>query len=203
VGRRGSWVAWSMLAVFAISLVAALPLAVANGTVQQDAVNQVLLFLGFSAFMVVGALIVAHRSGNAIGWIFSTIALLAVTGQLASQYAIYAYVTRPGSLPAATLAAWYGLWPWFPITALTLIFTPLLFPTGRPQARPGALPALLQHRTLPHRPLDQRADPRSRPREGQAMAQEPLMRRHNSGTRQPRRRTRRPRTGPRTSATLR
>jgi hypothetical protein len=141
VGRRGSWVAWSMLAVFAISLVVALPIAVANGTVQQDAVNQVLLFLGFSAFMVVGALIVAHRPGNAIGWIFSTIALLAVTGQLASQYAIYAYVTRPGSLPAATLAAWYGLWPWFPITALTLIFTPLLFPTGRlrsPRWRPVA-----------------------------------------------------------------
>jgi hypothetical protein len=130
-----------MLAVFAVSLVVALPLAVANGTFQQDAVNQVLLFLGFSTFMVVGALIVAHRPGNAIGWIFSAIALLAVTGQLASQYAIYAYATRPGSLPAATLAAWYGTWPWWPITALTLIFTPLLFPTGRllsPRWRPAA-----------------------------------------------------------------
>jgi hypothetical protein len=124
VGKRWTWVAWSMLAVFAVSLVVGTILAVANGTFQQDAVNQVLLLLGFSAFMVVGALIVAQRPGNAIGWIFSTIALLAVTGQLASQYAIYPYVTRPGSLPAATLAAWYGLWPWFPITALTLIFTP-------------------------------------------------------------------------------
>ena len=141
MGKRWTWVAWSMLAVFAVSLVVGLPLAVANGTVQQDAVNQVLLFLGFSAFMVVGALIVAQRPGNAIGWIFSTIALLAVTGQLASQYAIYGYATRPGSLPAAALAAWYGLWPWFPITALTLIFTPLLFPTGRllsPRWRPVA-----------------------------------------------------------------
>jgi hypothetical protein len=80
------------------------PLAVANGTLQQDAVNQVLLFLGFGAFMVVGALIVAHRPGNAIGWIFSTIALLAVSGQLAGQYAISASATRPGSLPAATVA---------------------------------------------------------------------------------------------------
>ncbi len=141
MGRRGSWVAWSMLAVFVVSLVVALPLAVANGTFQQDAVNQLLLFLGFSAFMVVGALIVAHRPGNAIGWVFSTIALLAVTGQLASQYAIYAYATRQGPLPAATLAAWYGMWPWFLITALTLIFTPLLFPTGRllsPRWRPVA-----------------------------------------------------------------
>ena len=69
--------------------------------------------MGFSAFMVVGALIVAHRPGNAIGWIFSAIALLAFTGQLASEYATYAYATRPGSLPGATLAAWYGSWPWW------------------------------------------------------------------------------------------
>src|SRR5512133_1980063 len=45
--------------------------------------------------------------------------------------ATYAYVTRPGSLPGATLAAWYGSWPWIPTIALALIFTPLLFPTGR------------------------------------------------------------------------
>src|SRR5215218_5627297 len=130
-----------MLAVFVVSMVFAAILAVANGTFQQDAGNQVLLFVGFSAFMIVGALIVAHRPGNAIGWIFSAIALLAFTGQLASQYAIYAYAPRPGSLPGATLAAWYGSWQWWLILALTLIFTPLLFPTGRllsPRWRPVA-----------------------------------------------------------------
>jgi hypothetical protein len=112
-------------------MILAIILAVANGTFQQDAGNQLLLVLGFSAFMVVGAVIVAHRPGNAIGWIFSAIGLLAVTGQLASEYAIYAYATRPGSLPGATLAAWYGSWPWWLILTLTLVFTPLLFPTGR------------------------------------------------------------------------
>jgi hypothetical protein len=141
VGKRWSWVAWSMLAVFVVSLVAGLILAAANGTLQQDAGNQLLLLVGFSAFMVVGALIVAHRPGNAIGWLFSAIALLAFTGQLASEYATYAYATRPGSLPGATLAAWYGSWPWFLVVALTLVFTPLLFPTGRllsPRWRPVA-----------------------------------------------------------------
>jgi MFS family permease len=141
VGKRWSWVAWSMLAVFVVSLVAGLILAVANGTVRQDAGNQFLLLVGFSAFMVVGALIVAHRPGNAIGWLFSAIALLAFTGQLASEYATYAYATRPGSLPCATLAAWYGSWPWWLVLALTLVFTPLLFPTGRllsPRWRPVA-----------------------------------------------------------------
>jgi hypothetical protein len=89
------------------------------------------LSLGFGAFMVVGALIVAHRPSNAIGWMFSAIALLAFTAGVAVEYATYALVTRPGSLPGAILAAWYASWPWYPAIALALVFTPLLFPTGR------------------------------------------------------------------------
>jgi hypothetical protein len=130
-----------MLAVFVVSMVAGIILSVANGTFQPDAAGQVGLALGFSAFMVVGALIVAHRPSNAIGWMFSAIALLAFTALLAVEYATYTYVTRPGSLPGAILAAWYGSWPWFPTIALALIFTPLLFPTGRllsPRWRPVA-----------------------------------------------------------------
>jgi hypothetical protein len=142
VGKRWSWLAWSMLAVYVVSMVFAALLAVANGTFQQDAIaGQVLLLLGFSAFMVVGALIVAHRPGNAIGWIFSAIALLAATALLASEYATYAYVTRPGSLPGAILAVWYASWPWWLVLVLALVFTPLLFPTGRllsPRWRPAA-----------------------------------------------------------------
>jgi len=106
MGKRWAWVAWSMLAVYLVGMVAAISLSVVNGTFQPDAAGQVGLALGFSAFMVVGALIVAHRPSNAIGWIFSAIGLLAFTALLAVQYATYAYVTRPGSLPGATLAAW-------------------------------------------------------------------------------------------------
>jgi hypothetical protein len=136
-----------MLAVFVISMVLEMILAVANGTFQQEAASEVVLLLGFSAFMVVGALIVAHRPGNAIGWIFSAMALLAFTGQLASEYATYAYVTRPGSLPGAILAAWYDAWVWYLVLALALVFTPLLFPTGRllsPRWRPAAWLAAAQ-----------------------------------------------------------
>jgi FtsH-binding integral membrane protein len=132
VGKRWTWVALSMLAVFVVSVVFATILAVANGSFQQDPASSVAPILGFSAFMVVGALVVAHRPSNAIGWIFSAIALLAFTGQLASEYATYALVTRPGSLPGAILAAWYNSWPWYLVLALALVFTPFLFPTGRP-----------------------------------------------------------------------
>jgi uncharacterized integral membrane protein len=138
---RWTWVAWSMLAIYIVSLVFAVILQVANGTFQRDAAGQVALGLGFSAFMVVGALIVAHQPGNAIGWIFAATALLAVTVLLAGEYAIYAYSTRPGSLPGAIVAAWSSSWLWWVVLVLALVFTPLLFPTGRllsPRWRPVA-----------------------------------------------------------------
>ena len=81
--------------------------------------------------MAVGAVIVAHRPGNAVGWIFSAIALLAATGASAMEYASYAYLTRPGPRAGAVLAAWYQEQFWIPTLALMFVFTPLLFPTGR------------------------------------------------------------------------
>jgi hypothetical protein len=80
--------------------------------------------------MTMGSLI-AHRPGNAVGWIFSAVGLLAATGLVAMEYAAYAYLTRPGSLPGAALAAWYASWWWYPMFALITLFTPLVFPTGR------------------------------------------------------------------------
>jgi MFS family permease len=141
VGKRWTWVAWSMLAVFIVSVVFATILAVADDSFQEDPAGFGLFVLGFGAFMVVGALVVAHRPRNPIGWMFSAIALLAFTGGVAGEYATYSLVTRPGSLPGAVLAAWYASWPWYPTLALALVFTPLLFPTGRllsPRWRPVA-----------------------------------------------------------------
>jgi hypothetical protein len=130
VRRRWTWVAWSMVAIFVACYGLAVPLSVANGNFQRQAGFYLALTLAFTAFMVVGAVIVARRPANAIGWLFSAIGLLTATGTLALDYAQYAYVTRPGSLPGAILAAWYQWW-WLPMFALILVFTPLLFPTGR------------------------------------------------------------------------
>ena len=104
--KRSTWVAWSMLAVFVVGYGAA-PLSVANGNFQRAPGLNLALILAFTAFMVVGAVIVAHRPGNAVGWIFSAVGLLSSTGVLAMEYAEYAYVTRPGSLPgAASKRSW-------------------------------------------------------------------------------------------------
>jgi hypothetical protein len=128
VSRRGTWVAWSMLAIFVAGYGVAVPLSVANGSFKQGDSG---LVLAFAAFMVVGAVIVAHRPGNAVGWIFSAIGLLTATGVLATEYAAYVARTRPGSPPGVVLAAWYNSWWWYPTLVLVLVFTPLLFPTGR------------------------------------------------------------------------
>jgi hypothetical protein len=82
---------------------------------------------------------VANRPGNAIGWVFSAIALLAVLGALAEEYAGYAVRTRPGVLPGGLLAGWFSGWAWYPAVVLALVFTPLLFPDGRPPAPPWRL----------------------------------------------------------------
>jgi hypothetical protein len=127
VRRRWTGVAWSMVVLFVVGYGVGVPLSVANGKFGQDSS----LLLAFAAFMVVGAIIVAHRPGNAVGWIFSAIGLLTAIGVLATEYAAYAARTRPGSPPGVVLAAWYSSWWWYPTLVLVLVFTPLVFPTGR------------------------------------------------------------------------
>jgi hypothetical protein len=130
VHKRSTWVAWSMLAIFVVAWAINVLLSAAAGSFQEDA-SLLPAAMAFTAFMVTGVVIVAHRPGNAVGWIFSAIGLLVATGTLATYYAEYAYVTRPGSLPGAILAAWYSQQTWYPMLTLVFVFTPLLFPTGR------------------------------------------------------------------------
>jgi hypothetical protein len=137
---RSTRVGWGLLAVFAVGYLA-VPLSFANGNVQREPGFYLALVLAFTAFMVVGAVVVAHRPGNAVGWIFSAIGLLSAVGVLTMEYAEYALVTRQAPLPGATLAAWFSWW-WLPILGLIFVFTLLLFPTGRlpsPRWRPVAV----------------------------------------------------------------
>jgi hypothetical protein len=142
--RRSTRVAWALPATWVVSVVALVVLSVANGNFErQSLADTVGLLLAFAAFMGVGALVVANRPGNAIGWVFSAIGLLAVTGAMAEEYAGYAVRSRPGLLPGGVLAGWYAGWAWYPTVALVVIFTPLLFPDGRPPSPPWRLVAWL------------------------------------------------------------
>jgi hypothetical protein len=140
VRKRSTWMAWAVLAIFGAGIIFNAALAVPNNSVAQDPALALYL-LDFTAFMVVGALIVARRPDNAIGWLFSTVGLLALSLSLANEYTQFAYVTRPGTLPGPIVAAWVGGWGAFPLFGLTFTFTLLLYPTGRllsPRWRPIA-----------------------------------------------------------------
>jgi hypothetical protein len=130
VRNRSTRVAWSMLAIFVVCLAVSVALSVLNGSFQRDPGVNLALYLAFTAFMVVGAVIAGQRPGNAVGWLFSAVGLLSITGVLAMEYAGYAYITRPGSLPGAVVAAWYQQW-WTPMLILVFVLILLLFPTGR------------------------------------------------------------------------
>jgi hypothetical protein len=130
VRKHSTWVAWTLVAGWTAGVAVLVVLSAVNGTFRPDALtDSVPLLLAFATFIAVGALIVGHRPGNAVGWIFAAVALLAIAGALAEEYATFA---SGHDLPGAVLAAWIASWAWYPTIALMLLFTPLLFPDGRP-----------------------------------------------------------------------
>jgi hypothetical protein len=117
---------------------ASLILAILNGrTLGQIFIEEGIVAIAAltAAFSVVGALIASHRPQNAIGWIFCSAALFQGLSNSGFEYATYALITQPGSLPLGAEASWLGQWIWAPGLGLILVFLPLLFPDGRPPSR--------------------------------------------------------------------
>jgi hypothetical protein len=125
-------VAWSLLGAYTVGIATTAILAIADGRLQRDWQGLIAQMLAFAAYSAIGALIVARRPGNAIGWVFSAIGLLAVTMLVAGEYARYAYVTRPRPLSGAILAAWLPPTAVYALYLSTVILPLLLFPTGQP-----------------------------------------------------------------------
>jgi hypothetical protein len=82
------------------------------------------------SFATVGALIGSRRAGNPIGWLCLAFGVVVAELLCAWQYATYALVTAPGSLPGGDWAAWAAIWP-IELSALLPILVFLLFPHGR------------------------------------------------------------------------
>ena len=86
--------------------------------------------LGALLFSTVGAIVSSRRPENPVGWLLCLYGLANAVGHLSSQYAIYALLASPGSLPAGEAMAWVSSWILPPIIGLQ-VFSFLLFPTGR------------------------------------------------------------------------
>ena len=136
--RAVAWLAWSLWAVSLALTALSLLLLVLNSShpdvpVYSFWAEDVLFSVGYST---VGAVIVPRMPpGNLIGWLFCAIGLLWAVIHFSGEYAIYALLAAPGSLPAGEVASWVYCWLWVPDFGL-IVFLGLVFPNGRlPSAR--------------------------------------------------------------------
>ncbi len=126
LGRR-SRLAWALLGLTVVLLAASLLIGFTGG----EAWNQKFATMPVAlAFAVVGAL-VAARSGNRLGWLFLTAALVSGVSLVADAYAARAATAR---LPGAAWAAW-TFTVVLGIVETLFFLVPLLFPDGRPLSR--------------------------------------------------------------------
>jgi hypothetical protein len=140
-GSRASWtlawLLWSSAMVLALASVVLLILnrAVLHGP---EAIGPELVIV--PGFATVGAVVAARRRGMGIGWWFLALALCAAVREGASQYAVRALITAPGSLVAGVWMAWLSNATW--VVPFALVgFVLLLFPDGwlpSPRWRPVA-----------------------------------------------------------------
>jgi signal transduction histidine kinase len=96
-----------------------------SSSVVSDAVQ----LLALVPFAVVGALIVSRQPRNRIGGIFLTTGLGMAVSTTAFDYAVYAVLTNPNSLPGGEWGLRVSEWG-FGLPFLAYIFLFLLFPTG-------------------------------------------------------------------------
>jgi hypothetical protein len=130
--RTASWLAWSMCAVSLVLtalslLLLALNLSHPSIRVAEPWAEESVIVLAFST---VGAVIASRRPKNLVGWIFCGIGLLAGVVHLSSEYAVYALLAEPNSLPNGRAAAWIRSWDWVPFLGL-FVFLFVMFPDGR------------------------------------------------------------------------
>jgi hypothetical protein len=84
--------------------------------------------------VTVGAIVASRRPENPVGWLLLLSGLAISMNHFSAQYAIYALLAQPGSLPAGQALAWIASWL-LPIYAGLQVFYLLLFPTGRLPSR--------------------------------------------------------------------
>ena len=134
--------AWSLCSLCVVLAVASLILALLNGRT----LGEILIGPGIGtfailtvSFSVVGPLIASHRPENPIGWIFLALGFFYGLLFAGEEYAIYALLTNPGSLPLGAEFSWLVKWIWAPGLGLICVLTSIvLWPERGPAlVQPG------------------------------------------------------------------
>src|SRR5215212_8595818 len=121
--RTAAWLALSLCA-FSLALTALSLLLLALNFSHPDAYvyefwdGDTLVALSFS---IIGAIIASRLPANPLGWLFCVAACGAAVDHFCAEYAIYALVAQPGSLPAGEALAWLASWRW--LAWLTVLLT--------------------------------------------------------------------------------
>jgi hypothetical protein len=133
--RTAAWLAWSLWTLSVALTALSLFLLVLNlahpGTHIFD------WWLGNATIVIdvtVGAIVASRRPENPVGWLLCLSGVAVSTSSFTSQYAIYALLAQPGSLPAGEAMAWIASWT-LPIMIGLQVSYLLLFPTGRLPSR--------------------------------------------------------------------
>src|SRR4028119_2362753 len=133
--RTATWLAWSLwalsVALTTLSLVLLVLIRSYPGIHVFDwwLVNSLVVIDA-----TVGRGVAPRRPGNRGGWLLCLSGVATSTSTFASQYAIYALLAQPNSLPAGAAMAWISAWM-LPVMNGVQVFYLLLFPTGRLPSR--------------------------------------------------------------------
>src|ERR671920_331759 len=127
--RAATWLAWPLWTL----IVATIGFGFLMWPVSEGALIP-LVFSTAVPFATVGAIVASRRPYNPVGWLFIAFGVAAALRFTGSQYATYALVTHPGSLPAGDFIASFAVHLWHPGLGF-LVFSFLLFPHGRLPSR--------------------------------------------------------------------
>ena len=129
--RTATWLAWSLWALsVTLTALSLLLLALIRS---HPGIHVFDWWLGNSTIVIdatVGAVVASRRPENPVGWLLCLSGVATSTSTFASQYAIYALLAQPNSIPAGEAMAWIAAWT-LPIMNGVQVFYLLLFPTGR------------------------------------------------------------------------
>jgi hypothetical protein len=129
---RLAWLLWALsVALTTLSLVLLVLIRSHPGTHIFD------WWLGNATIVIdvtVGAIVASRRPENPVGWLLCLSGIAVSTSSFTSEYAIYALLAEPNSLPAGEAMAWIAAWM-LPIMSGLQVAYLMLFPTGRLPSR--------------------------------------------------------------------
>jgi hypothetical protein len=138
--RAASWLAWSLatlsMAMFVVSVVLYVLVRSAQEVPSSlDALADLLVFVPFLAFPIVGALIASKRPDNPIGWICLVAGLFWMFIVLGQSSDAFWLATEAAPIPHSVAIDALTQWTWVPPVGLLGIYMILLFPDGRLPSR--------------------------------------------------------------------